>query len=768
MSNLLIVESPAKAKSIASYLGSTFQVLASYGHVRDLEPKTKAVNPEQDFQMSWVTSSTSKKHIDKIITAAQKADTIYLATDPDREGEAIAWHIVSILQEKKTLTNHKVLRATFHEISKESVTKAIQNARPQLNQPLIDAYLARRCLDFLVGFHISPILWRKVPACRSAGRVQSAALRLICEKTLEIEKFKPQEYWSFSALFSYATNATLEANLAHIQGKPLKHTVTSEKDALAVSEKIQELQYAVDETQEKQVSLSPAPPFITSTLQQTAYKKFGWSASKVMQVAQSLYEGVNIQGQQKGLITYMRTDSTRIEPQFVAEMRDYIAKTFSKEHVPSKPVAYKNSTKNAQEAHEAIRPTSLDLPPSLTYKHLSEEQQSLFELIWCRAISSQMAPAKKKVINLVITDKDKQFTFKATESFITFPGYLALYRPPDHQEPADSNTSLPKLGNNTQLPLEKITPNQHFTKPPAYFNEASLIQALEENGIGRPSTYAPTIQTLFKRAYVEQNKKQLHPTLAGRVLTLFLKKYLSTYVEYDFTANMESTLDDIACDNKKWLDIMRPFWGDLKQNTLEAKDINPNDLSTEALQLLEHVILPPLGLTPDTISCTKCQKPLSFKGSRYGFFLGCTGYPDCNYIVSVGGQASEEGAAPPKEPVKFGVHPDTDEPILLKSGPYGPYLESGQKRVGLTPKMAKAEMTEELMFLLLSLPKALGNFEDQVVDIRTGRFGPYVKCGKDMASVPVEELATLSLDQAIKYITDKREQPSKKAPRKKK
>ncbi len=761
MSKLVIVESPAKAKSISSYLGPGHIVLASYGHIRDLEPKASAIDPDKDFSMTWSISANSKKHIDNIVKAAKQSSIIYLATDPDREGEAIAWHIVSVLQEKKAIGSQPLLRATFHEVSKKSVVQAIESASKSLNQTLVDAYLARRCLDFLMGFHISPILWRKLPACRSAGRVQSVALRLICERTLEIERFTPQEYWSFEGNFEYGSDLSVTAQLSHINGKPLKQTVPSEEDAKKVASDIKSLTYAVSETAVKKSKINSAPPFITSTLQQAAYKKLGWATSKVMQVAQTLYEGVSINGAQTGLITYMRTDSTRIEADFTKKIRDFIAKEFGENYLPSTKVAHKNNTKNAQEAHEAIRPTDLALPPKATLPFLNEDQQKLYHLIWCRAIASQMAPAQKKTVSLIIEDAKKAFTFKATESSIEFQGHLALYQ---NENDAPSQTkSIPDIPNGTHTLLKELAPAQHFTKPPAYFNEASLIQALEENGIGRPSTYAPTIQTLFKRAYVEQNKKQLHPTLSGRVLVLFLKKYLEKYVQYDFTADMELQLDNIACEKQGWLATIQTFWNDLHANIKETSNVNPQDLSDEALTTLEHIILEPLGLNKDKSLCPKCSAKLTLKASRFGFFIGCLGYPDCDYILNLASQPSASDNSEPStksDPIEMGIHPDTNEPVLKKTGPYGPYLESGKKRVSLTPAVAKS-LDWSLAKLLVSLPKVIGNHEEKDIALMTGRFGPYLKWGSTMCSVKVDKISDISETEAIELIKAKLAQPPK-------
>ncbi|MCY4414096.1 MAG: type I DNA topoisomerase [Alphaproteobacteria bacterium] len=763
---LVLVESPAKAKAIQSYLGKDYVVQATYGHVRDLLAKTSAVQPSKDFAMTWEVSAASQKRVSMIAKHAQKADAILLATDPDREGEAIAWHILTLLQEKDpTIAEKPYTRVSFFEISKPAVLQAIKEAAPSLNQNLIDAYRARRALDFLVGFRISPILWRKLPCCRSAGRVQSTALRLICERALEIDLFKPQEYWSVQGLFAYK-NHTVLANLSGIDGVTLKkEDIQNQQSVDEILDRIEACKdtFSLTQTTEKKINNKAPAPFTTSTMQQVANKSLNWPIAKAMQVAQSLYEGISINGQLTGLITYMRTDSSRISPNFIESIREFVTKTFGPDYCPSQPVTHPNKTKNAQEAHEAIRPTRLDLPPEAIKSSVSSDQFILYSLIWNRAIASQMSPAVRLQSAIIMEDAQKQFLFKTTVTRIIFQGYLATY---PEKEDAANLQMLPDIPKGTPLPLETVTPNQHFTKPPAYYSEASLIQALEEKGIGRPSTYAPTIQTLLKREYITRSGKQLHPELSGRILTIFLTKNLSQYVQDDFTADMENSLDAIAQNKEDWLKLLHTFWDELKQNIETATQSDIKQTFTDAMQTLEHLLLTPHKLSHDNNTCTKCKAPMEMKASRFGFFLGCSHYPECKHTLPLSSNI-ESLSAERKEAEMFGKDPKTGFDIFSKTGPYGPYLELSStpvKRISLTPQMQKNPTSMEMASLLFSLPKPLGtlpNGEEAV--LMNGRFGPYVKAGKTLVTVPIDQLTSITVNDVPALIEAKEAKAKKKA-----
>lgn len=759
MTTLVLVESPAKAKALQNYLGAQYTVLATYGHVRDITPKSGSIKVDEGFDIVWEISEGSTKHITAITKTAKKASTIILATDPDREGEAIAWHILTILQESDAdIADKPVQRAVFHEISKKAVLAAIDNAQPHLDQGLIDSYRTRRSLDFLLGFNISPILWRKLPSCRSAGRVQSTALRLVCDRALEIDLFQPQEYWSIQGVFTHK-NTSIDASLAHIAGKPIKkETLPSKEETQRVVEDIKTRSYHLEETQVKKVSTNPTPPFTTSTMQQAGNKALNWSTTKIMQVAQSLYEGVDIQGTPTGLITYMRTDSTRISPDFIENMRAYITQHFGADYCPDKAIFHKNKTKNAQEAHEAIRPTQVDLTPDAVKSFVTKDQHILYSLIWSRALASQMSAAIREQKTHIITDPDKAFTFRASVTALIFKGYLAVY--PDKADPEESKTLAP-LEPQTPLDLKEVVPQQHFTKPPPYFTEATLIQALEERGIGRPSTYAPTLQMLFKRKYVNRLAKQLHPSLPGRILTLFLTKNLPRYVQDDFTANMEDSLDDIAQQKKEWLPLLEAFWTELKTSVEQAASVDINETFQEALRVLEHLVLTPHDLSTEKPLCPKCKHPMAIKGNKFGFFLGCTHYPECKTTLSL--KDNKEDLATPDK-TSLGVDPATGLEILAKKGPYGPYLEIASdpvKRIPITAAMQKDMPDLDTLSVLLSLPKQMGTLEEEKVTLMMGRYGPFIKVGKTLCTAPMARIKELSLDDVPALLQEARTKKKK-------
>jgi len=760
MATLVLVESPAKAKALQNYLGGQYTVLATYGHVRDIIPKASSIRVDQNFDIAWETYKDSQKHVNAITKVAKKSDQIILATDPDREGEAIAWHILTILQEDPGVAEKPYQRAIFHEVSKKAVIHAIEHAKNQLDQGLINSYRTRRSLDFLVGFHISPILWRKIPCCRSAGRVQSTALRLICERALLIDRFVPQEYWSITGLFNHNAEK-VEATLSAINKKAIKkEDLASEKVVNETVTAIKKCTFKLSDIQTKTIRTNPKAPLTTSTLQQVGNKSLNWSTAKVMQVAQSLYEGVDIDGTPTGLITYMRTDSTRIAPEFIEQLRALIVETFGQDYCPKTPVTHKNTTKNAQEAHEAIRPTGM-LTPQSVQRYLTKDQLALYSIIWSRTLASQMAPSVHAQKTFIITDEAWSFTFRASATSIVFKGYLAAQGEsedtPDTQEGGD----LANIQKNTPLNLKSLTPNQHFTKPPAYFSEATLVQALEERGIGRPSTYAPTIQMLLNRRYIARKAKQLHPTLIGRILIVFLTNNIPRYVADDFTAQMEDTLDEIAQERSQWLPTLQHFWDDLKASVDEASSVDIQKTMQQAQELLDHLILKPHKLSKGA-PCPDCKKPMSIKSNKFGFFLGCTGYPDCKKTLSLSDNV--EDYEQPQQQV-IGEDPRTKKSISLKKGPYGPYLELATdpvKRIPVIAQMQKQMPDIDTLSILLSLPKEIGQLNDQPITLMMGRYGPFIKTGKTLCSIPIGQVQSLTMDDVPKLIEQSLAKKAKK------
>ncbi len=561
---LVVVESPAKAKTINKYLGKDYIVLASYGHIRDLPSKDGSVDPEDHFKMKWEMDVRSKKQVAELITAAKKSDEILLATDPDREGEAISWHVQKVLQEQKTLKDKPFSRVVFHEITKTAILKAIDNPRP-LDDALIQAYLARRALDYLVGFNLSPVLWRKLPGSRSAGRVQSVALRIITDREAEIEKFVPQEYWSIFGIFATAACKEFETRLTRLEGKKLdKFSLGSEMDSKTAIAAIQAQSYGISKVETKQTKRNPAAPFTTSTLQQEASRKLRFGAKRTMQLAQRLYEGISLGGETIGLITYMRTDSVTVAQEAIQGTRDHIQKAYGADYVPKDQRAYKSKSKNAQEAHEAVRPTDVTRTPASVKSALDEDQFQLYDLIWKRMVASQMESARFNQLTIDIASKDEKITLRATGSTLLFDGFLKLYEEGKDTEEDEKNQRLPNVKEGETADLKKVTPNQHFTHPPPRFTEASLVKRLEELGIGRPSTYASIMSTLLDRSYVRLEKRQLIPEALGRVVTTFLVHYFEKYLEYDFTADLEEQLDGIAEGEEAWEKALQDFWGPFK------------------------------------------------------------------------------------------------------------------------------------------------------------------------------------------------------------
>ncbi len=655
--NLVIVESPAKAKTIEKYLGRDFQVYASYGHVRDLVPKEGAVDPDHDFAMKYELIEKNERHVQNIAKAAQKADALFLATDPDREGEAISWHIYEILKDRKVLGNKPVHRVVFHEITKRAITEAIQNPKA-LSTDLINAQQARRALDYLVGFKLSPLLWKKIRRGLSAGRVQSPALRMIVEREVEIENFKTQEYWTLDAEAS-AEGQNFRARLISLKGAKLEQfsIVTEEQATHARKELLAAAngKLRVEKIEEKERKRNPAAPFITSTLQQEAARKLGFTTKRTMAIAQQLYEGIDLGGESTGLITYMRTDSVNLASEAVQDIRELIASRFGKENLPKQPPTYKTKSKNAQEAHEAIRPTSAFRLPEQVKPYLSADQYKLYNLIWKRTVACQMIHATIKTVSVDLSCGTTG-VFRATGSTVVNPGFMSVYLEGKDDVPSEDDESfLPRLKEGESVDLRDIVTDQHFTEPPPRYTEASLVKALEEYGIGRPSTYAAIISTLQQRHYVVLENKRFHPTDVGRIVNKFLTEHFTRYVDYNFTANLEDDLDAVSRGERNWIPLMREFWYPFK-SLIDAKDesLRRADITHE---LLDE-------------TCPECGGRLSIRLGRNGRFVGCTNYPECKYTRNINGEAAP--AAP--EVVEGKVCPECSSPLVIKTGRFGKFI----------------------------------------------------------------------------------------------
>ena len=766
---VVIVESPSKAKTINKYLGSSFKVFASYGHIRDLPSKDGSVDPEQDFAMKWELDASSKKRVNEIASAVKEADRLILATDPDREGEAISWHILDVLTQKKALKGIPVDRVAFNAITKTAVKEAIAQPR-EIDQALVDAYLARRALDYLVGFTLSPVLWRKLPGARSAGRVQSVALRLICEREIEIERFVPQEYWSVGAQISSEGGQPFLARMTLHEGEKLKKfSLGDETAATAAKKAIESASFSIDTVEAKPTKRNPPPPFTTSTMQQEAARKLGFSASRTMQTAQRLYEGTDIGGETTGLITYMRTDGVDMAPEALHQLRDTIQTEFGGNYVPEKPRHYKTKQKNAQEAHECIRPTSFARRPQ-DMRMLDEGQFRLYELIWKRAMASQMEQARLEQTTIDILSSDKKTGLRATGSVVTFDGFLKLYE--EGKDDADGDEAagvLPKVRQGADADAKDVKAEQHFTQPPPRFSEASLVKRLEELGIGRPSTYASILSTLQDRGYVALEKNRFEPDSKGRIVTAFLENFFQRYVEYDFTANLEGTLDEISNGDVDWKKFLEEFWKDFYATVEETKELRISEVLDALNESLGPLIFPDKGDGSDPRKCPACDTGrLSLKTGKFGAFIGCSNYPECQHTRQL--SASENDAAAEGDKV-LGTDPESGLDVLLRIGRFGPYVQLGEedkekkekpRRTGLPRGWKVEDIDLEKALKLLSLPRIVGQHPDDGVDIEAnlGRFGPYVKHGKLYANVPdVEELFEIGINRAVTLIEEKRANP---------
>jgi DNA topoisomerase-1 len=776
--DVVVVESPAKAKTIEKYLGPGYTVLASFGHVRDLPAKDGSVRPDDDFAMSWEIDAKSEKRLNDIARAVKGAKHLYLATDPDREGEAISWHVRDILQQKKALEGVDVKRVVFNAITKNSVLEAMAHPR-DLDDALIDAYRARRALDYLVGFTLSPVLWRKLPGSRSAGRVQSVALRLICVREKEIEVFRPREYWTVDVDFLNARQQLLAARLTHLNGQRLdKFDLDNEAKAKAAVEQIAHRAFAVSSIDRRQVRRNPPPPFITSTLQQEASRKLGLGAGVTMRIAQKLYEGVGIGGETVGLITYMRTDGVQIAGEAMAQVRRLIETRYGKALLPEKPRFYTTKAKNAQEAHEAIRPTDLFRTPDQVARYLDRDQLRLYELIWKRTVASQMESAVLDQVTIDIASADNNVMLRATGSVIRDKGFLVLYEEGRDEEAEDGEGRiLPDVAPGETLKRQDIRPEQHFTEPPPRYSEASLVKKLEELGIGRPSTYASIIEVLQARSYVRLDKKRFIPEDRGRIVTAFLESFFKRYVEYDFTAKLEEQLDEVSNGEIDWRKVLRDFWTAFTAAVAETKDLRVREvLDTLDAELGPH-FFPPQEGGRDPRKCPSCgEGRLGLKLGRFGGFIGCSNYPECRFTKPLAVPANDENgeAATLDQPRLLGVDPATGLPVTVRKGPYGTYIQRGDaggedkpKRVSLPKGMAPLEVTLEQALALLGLPREIGAHPEtgQPITAGIGRFGPYVKHGSTYKSLAADDdVLTVGINRAVSLLAEAKPGRGKAAP----
>ena len=760
--NLVVVESPAKAKTINKYLGPDFTVLASYGHVRDLPSKDGSVLPDDDFAMSWEVDARASKRMSEIAEAAKKADRVILATDPDREGEAISWHVLEILTKKKALKDTAVERVTFNAITRSAVLEAMANPR-QLDMELVEAYLARRALDYLVGFTLSPVLWRKLPGARSAGRVQSVALRIVVDREMEIEAFRPQEYWSVEADLA-ADSPPFTTRLVKHAGKRVQRLdITSEAMAGAARDAIKAGSFTIKSIEKKPVKRSPSPPFTTSTLQQEAARKLGFTAQRTMQAAQKLYEGVDDTG---GLITYMRTDGLSVSPEGIAQAREVIADRFGPAYVPEQPRYYKTKVKNAQEAHEAIRPTNLTRHPDSL--RLEGDLSRLYELIWKRMIASQMESARLDRTTVEVETPDGQTGLRATGQVVAFDGFIAVYeegrddKPKDGVDDEDDTTRLPALKEGAVARVEAIRTDQHFTEPPPRFSEATLVKKLEELGIGRPSTYASILTTLRDREYVRMDKNRFIPEDNGRLVTAFLEQFFTRWVQYDFTAALETRLDEVSAGDLDWKVVLRDFWSQLKPATdaVTARQGVIDELDTA----IGPFLFPDKGDGTDARLCPLCkQGRLHLKASfkMKSSFIGCSNYPECRYTRGFGAATGVEDGGDRD----LGVDPVTGAPVALKIGRFGPYVETtvaGEekpKRSSLPKGWSPATLALEQALRLLALPREVGiHPEDgKPISAGLGRYGPFVLHAGTYANVAdIDEVFDIGLNRAVVLLAEKR------------
>jgi DNA topoisomerase-1 len=748
---VVIVESPSKAKTINRYLGKDYDVYASFGHVRDLPPKDGSVDPDNDFAMLWEVDGKAAKRLSDIAAAVKDADRVILATDPDREGEAISWHIYEILKGKRVLKDKRVDRVVFNAVTKEAVIDAMRHPR-EIDAALVDAYLARRALDYLVGFNLSPVLWRKLPGARSAGRVQSVALRIVCDRELEIEKFVKREYWSILAHLKTAAHAPFTARLVGADGKKISRLdIASGKEAEDFKAALEAAKFSVTEVESKPAKRHPYPPFTTSTLQQEASRKLGLAPARTMQIAQRLYEGVDLGEGLAGLITYMRTDGVDLAPEAIEGARQVIGKDFGAKYVPGVPRKYTVKAKNAQEAHEAIRPTDLSRRPREVARHLEGDQAKLYELIWTRTIASQMESAEleRTSVDILAAAGARRLEFRATGQVVRFDGFLALYQEGRDDDEDEESGRLPAMAAGETLANERIEASQHFTEPPPRFTEATLVKRMEELGIGRPSTYASTLAVLRDRDYVRLEKKRLFPEDKGRLVTAFLESFFTKYVGYDFTADLEEKLDKVSNSEIDWKDLLRDFWRDFSIAIGGTKDLRTTQVLDSLNELLGPHIFPAREDGADARLCPLCNKgQLSLKLGKFGAFIGCSNYPECKFtrVLSPTGQDQAKGVEGERPGVRvLGQDPATGEEITLRSGRFGDYVQQGEgekpKRCSLPKGLAPADVTLEKALALLSLPREVARHPTSGEPILAGigRYGAYVQHAKTYANLGKDE-----------------------------
>ncbi|MCC6890766.1 MAG: type I DNA topoisomerase [Hyphomicrobiales bacterium] len=774
--NIVVVESPAKAKTINKYLGPGYEVLASFGHVRDLPAKDGSVDPEADFRMIWEVDDKSQKRLNDIARAVKGANKLILATDPDREGEAISWHVLEVLKQKKALQRQKVERVVFNAVTRQAVLDAMKHPRA-IDGALVDAYLARRALDYLVGFTLSPVLWRKLPGARSAGRVQSVALRLVCDRELEIEKFVPREYWSLVATLATPRGDTFEARLVGADGRKIQRLdIGSGAEAEAFKRALDTAVFTATSVEARPARRNPPPPFTTSTLQQEASRKLGFAPAHTMRLAQRLYEGIDIGGETVGLITYMRTDGVDMDPEAVASIRRMIGRDYGPGYVPEAPRSYQTKSKSAQEAHEAIRPTDANRTAREVRRAVDQDQARLYELIWNRAVASQMQPAELERTTVDITAKvdSRVLELRATGQVIKFDGFLKLYRE-DQDDPNqssdgddDENRRLPEINRGERLDKHAIAAGQHFTEPPPRYSEASLVKRMEELGIGRPSTYASILQVLKDRGYVRIEKKRLVPEDKGRVLTAFLESFFSRYVEYGFTADLEEQLDRIANNEIAWRELLRDFWREFTNAVGDIKELRVAQVIDALDEMLSPHLFPPRDDGSDPRKCPNCDSGrLSLKLGRFGGFIGCSNYPECRYTR----QFSNGHGAPDGGIKKLGEDPVSSLEVTLRSGRFGPYIQLGEvvdsekpKRASIPKGLSPEDIDLQRALGLLSLPREIGKHPEdgQPIMAGIGRFGPYVQHGKTYANLEAgDDVLNIGLNRAITLIAEKKLKPGR-------
>ncbi|WP_431268924.1 type I DNA topoisomerase [Dankookia sp. P2] len=789
MTDVVVVESPAKAKTINKYLGGDFTVLASFGHVRDLPPKDGSVRPEEDFAMDWESEDRGERQVNEIARALRGAKRLYLATDPDREGEAISWHVKDMLARKGALKGVEVQRITFNEITKRAIQHAVAHPR-QLDTPLIDAYLARRALDYLVGFTLSPVLWRKLPGSRSAGRVQSVALRLICEREAEIEAFRAREYWTVESRFTTPQGAPFTARLTHLDGRKLdQFDLPDEASAMRAKAAVEAGTFSVLSVEKRRVKRNPPPPFTTSTLQMEASRKLGMGAQQAMRTAQQLYEGVEIGGETVGLITYMRTDGVQMAREAIAAIRDHVGSRFGRDYLPGAPREYSSKAKNAQEAHEAIRPTDVRNTPEKVARYLDERQRRLYELVWKRAVASQMQSAELDQTTVEIGDAAKKTILRATGSVIAFDGFLKLYREDQDDTEADrragitgaapgsedeDSRTLPPMRERDPLKRGDVSALQHFTQPPPRYSEASLVKRMEELGIGRPSTYASILQTLQDRNYVKLEKRRLMPEDRGRLVTSFLVKFFERYVDTGFTAGLEEQLDDISGGKVDWRAVMRAFWEEFKRAIDATKDLKISDVIDALDEELGPHFFPEREGGTDPRACPACSGGrLGLRLGRTGAFIGCSNYPECRYtrpLIAPG--AEGDGTTGLSDgPRELGTDPASGEKVTVRRGPYGVYVQLGEggtdakgkptkpRRASLTKDMDPDTLDLDRALKLLSLPRLIGRDPESGEEIQAGlgRFGPYIKVGSIFQSLePGDDVLSLGMNRAMELLAKAR------------